>query len=148
MTIMSYFIKNPSSGGGVKKPGLFRLFVPQKPIPLKIPHDFFLITPSPLLEISLSSINLPCLDFYWNSPVAYLNNKRNYFFPHMHLIHISCVILIYNMKIIWSLWDDHTILVNWCRMSHTLFWCSTNALIVPLICLILSYIFSIQLTLL
>ena len=103
MTIMSYFIKNPSSGGGVKKPGLFRLFVPQKPIPLKIPHDFFLITPSPLLEISLSSINLPCLDFYWNSPVAYLNNKRNYFSPHMHLIHISCVILIYNMKIIWSL---------------------------------------------
>ena len=29
----------------VKKSGPFRLLLPQKPIPLKTPHDFFLITP-------------------------------------------------------------------------------------------------------
>ena len=100
---------NPSSGEG-QKTWTFQLFLPQKPIPLKIPHDFFLITPgnsTSFLMIYSSwkflSAKSFSLDFFCNSPVAYPNNKRKYFSPLIHLIHMSWVILIYNMKIIWSL---------------------------------------------
>ena len=108
-------------------------------LPLEFPQFFLIplenLCPEPQQwvffcnsPISVSSVNLPCLDF---SGIPHSNDKRKYFSLHIHRIHMSCVNLIYNIKIIWSPWDDNSIyLVNWCRMGHTRFYCSTNKLIV------------------
>ena len=71
----------------------------QKPRPMKIPHDFVLITPenssylfllTPGISTFSSSLPLeipchkpfaPCLDFFWNSPFSILDVKQLYVRP-------------------------------------------------------------------
>ena len=187
------------------------MFLPQKNTPgnstwffLDHPWKFLFSFDDWPLEIPLSSITLPCLDFFWNStfeqqkkvflssytansvmcdPV--IQNEINMVslrwplsrviletessvhkiqgrYPNLTSLYVHSLFTIVLIKQIFEknkslkavsgsrtqFWPkittDSMYLMNWCRMSHTPFYCSTKELIVmSLICIIFSYIFFI-----